>query len=276
VKQSGIVVSDSREVSIASTFIFNCQEAAVSCYNHSEVHITSSFFVGPSRIGINIFTGAFVYATDTTFAAIREVAVWLHHGGSGRFVSTLIHATPCETKEELIEQIKAIPLIDCTAHVPDELLFRIETARAVIATGCFVVGRGVLDVVRTESEDEAERGIHATLAKCKVCGCPANDCYFSVCAHTVFCRKCWDALEQKPSRCELCHMPIEKAVTPIDASHDDEKTCGICLTKKMDAIVVPCGHLICSDCGNSWFDHHTECPYCREPFAKCRQFVCYA
>jgi hypothetical protein len=274
-KQVGIVVSDSREVSIASTFVFNCQEAALSCYNHSEVHVTSSYFVGPSRVGINVFTGGFVYATDTTIAGMHNMAVWLHHGGSGRFVSALIHTAVSETKEALVEQIRAIPLLDCSTDVPDDRLFRIETPRAVVATGCFVVGRGVMDIVRTDSDEDLERGMSAIPAKCKVCGAPAVDCYFSVCAHSIYCRKCWDALESKPLRCELCFMPIERVVTPIDASHDDEKTCGICLTEKTDAIVVPCGHLICGDCGQSWFEQHSECPYCRQPGAKCRPFVSY-
>jgi predicted amidophosphoribosyltransferase len=43
----------------------------------------------------------------------------------------------------------------------------------------------------------------------------------------------------------------------------------------VDAIVMPCGHLICWSCRRSWFKQHVECPYCREGFAKCRQFVSY-
>jgi hypothetical protein len=276
IKHVGIVVSDSREVSIGSSFVFNCQEAALSCYNHSEVHVTASFFVGPSQIGINVFTGGFVYASDSTVAGMRNVALWIHHGGSGRFTSKLIHTAACETKSALVEQIKAIPLLDCDREIPDDRLFRIETTRPVVATGCFVVGRGIVDVVQAEETDEAEREVGAIAAQCKVCGGPANDCYFSVCGHCLYCRECWNALPSKPARCELCLMPIEKVVTPIDASHDDEKTCGICLTAKANAIIVPCGHLICADCGHSWFDQHSECPYCREPCAKCRPFVSYA
>jgi hypothetical protein len=71
-------------------------------------------------------------------------------------------------------------------------------------------------------------------------------------------------------------MPIEKLTSPIDCSHDEEKTCGICMCERVDAIVVPCGHLICSDCGRSWFEQHWECPYCRETYARARPFVSYA
>jgi hypothetical protein len=276
IKQVGIGVSDSKDVSIGSCFVFNCQEGALSCYNHSEVHIRSSFLVGPSNIGINVFTGGFVYATDTTVAGMIDVAVWVHHAGSGRFTSTLMHPVACESKDALIEEIKTTPLLNCLVEVDNERLFRIETDRPVTAVGCFVVGSGIVDLVKNEDKDEAERGVHAIPAKCKGCGKPATDCYFSICAHSLFCRACWDALEEKPTRCELCLMPIESVVSPIDASHDDDPTCGICLTEKSDAIIVPCGHLICADCGQAWFEQHSECPYCRDRGAKCRQFVSYA
>jgi hypothetical protein len=276
VKLAGIAVSDSREVSIDSSFVFNCEESAICCYNHSEVHIRSSFLVGPSAVGINVFTGGVVYAVSTTIAGMRDAAVWLHEGGSGRFMSTLLHTVVCDTKEALVEQIKTIPLLDCHATIDDERLFRIDTKRPVIATGCFVVGRGVMDIVTSEEGGVAEKGILAIPANCRGCGKPAIDCYFSVCAHSLWCKACWDALEPKPQRCPLCSMPIEKVIVPIDASHDDARTCGICLTERTDAIVVPCGHLICAECGQSWFEQHSECPYCREPWAKCRQLVSYA
>jgi hypothetical protein len=39
VKQLGIIVSDCLDVSISMSFILNCAEAALSCSNHSEVHV---------------------------------------------------------------------------------------------------------------------------------------------------------------------------------------------------------------------------------------------
>jgi hypothetical protein len=276
VKQTGIVVSDSRDVSIVSSFVFNCEESAICCYNHSEVSIRSSFLVGPSKVGINVFTGAAVDATGTTIAGMRDVGVWLHHGGSGRFASTLLHTIACETKDALVEQIKTLPLMDHTAEIDENRLFRIETARPVVATACFVVGRGIIDIIRSADAEEAERGARAVACSCQGCGKPVTDCYFSVCAHSLFCKACWDALEEKPVRCPLCLLGIGKVVVPIDVSHDDERTCGICLSEPADAIIVPCGHLICAECGQSWFEQHSECPYCREPCGKCRQFVSYA
>jgi hypothetical protein len=276
VEQSGIVVSDSRDVSITSSFVFSCKEAALSCYDHSEVHIRSSFLVGPSGTGINVFTGGFIYATDTTIAGVLGAYVWIHHGGSGRFVSTLIHSAMGETREAILQQIQEVPLLAQRAEIADEKVFRLETTRSVVATGTFVVGRGIVDVVRNQASEDAQPGEAAIAAKCKICGKEAKDCFFAFCGHAIYCRTCWNEMPEKPKRCELCSMPIEKVASPIDCSHDEEATCGICMTGKADAIVVPCGHLICADCGRAWFEKHSECPYCREVFAKCKQFVSYA
>jgi hypothetical protein len=275
--QTGIVVSDSQDVTVTSTFLFHCRDAAIACYNHSELHLRSSFLIGPSKSGINVFTGGFVFANDTTIAGMIDCCVWLHHGGSGRFLSTLMHDVVCDSRDAIMEQIKAIPMLDYRPAIPDEHLFRIETQRTVVATACFVVGRGTVDVAWNESNDIPRTGIGAVAATCKKCGVPAADCYFAFCGHSLFCKTCWASLEEKPVRCELCTMPIEKVATPINCSHDDEATtCGICLSEPADAIIVPCGHLICTDCGTAWFDQHLGCPYCREPYAKCRQFVSYA
>jgi hypothetical protein len=103
IKKVGIVVIDYFDVSISMSFIFNCAEAAFSCSDHSEVHVRSSFLAGPSKISINLFTRGFVYAADTTITSMRDVAVWLHHGGSGRLQSTLVHTVVCETKEAIVE-----------------------------------------------------------------------------------------------------------------------------------------------------------------------------
>jgi hypothetical protein len=277
VKQAGIVVSDSRDVTVTSTFLFHCREAAISCYNHSELHLRSSFLIGPSKSGMNVFTGGFVCATDATIAGMSDCCVWLHHGGAGRFFSTLMHNVVYDSRDAIIEQIKSIPIVDYRADIPDEQLFRIETQRPVVATGSFVVGRGIVNFARNESNDDPQPGLGAVAAKCKMCGVPAVDCYFAFCGHSLFCKACWDSLEEKPRRCELCAMPIEKVTAPINCSHDEERTtCGICLSELADAIVVPCGHLICAECGSAWFEQHSECPYCREACAKSRQFVSYA
>lgn len=253
VKQNGIVVSDSKDVTVTSSFVFNCTESTIACYNHSEMHLRSSFLVGPSKSGINVFTGGFISSVDTTIAGMRDVCIWLHHGGAAKMVPTLMHPVVCDSRDEIVEQIKSIQFVDYKAEVSDEQLFRIDTERPLTATGCYIVGRGVIDVARNELEPRAGSGQAAVPARCKMCGVAALDCFFTFCGHSLYCKSCWEGLPEKPTRCQLCFMPVEKVAGPIDCSHDDENTCGICLSEMADAIVVPCGHLICSECGMAWF-----------------------
>ena len=276
VKQSGIVASDSQEISIAGTFVVNCQDSALMVYNHSEVHVRSSFLIGPCKVGVDIFTGGFVYSTDTTIAGMKDYCVSVHHGGTGRFVSALMHTAYYETRTEVTERIKNLSLSD-QIEVDETKLFHIDTKRPFSATDCFVVGQGLYSTNVNAEADDPLPGKFAIPATCKVCGNPAKDCFFAFCGHCLYCHKCWDELEEKPERCELCHMPIESTVSPISCSHeDDETTCGICLVDETNTIIVPCGHMICSECARSWFDEHCECPYCREGYCKDRRMVSYA
>lgn len=275
VKQSGIVASDSEEISIAGTFVVNCQESALMVYNHSEVHVRSSFLIGPCNVGVDIFTGGFVYSTDTTIAGMKKCCVSVHHGGTARFTSALMHTAYYETRSEVTERIKNLSLSDET-EVDETKIFQVDTTRPFLASACFVVGHGNYEYSSNADAEEALPGKFAVCAACKVCGSPAKDCFYSFCGHCLYCRHCWDALETKPTRCELCNMPIERVASPISCSHeDDEKICGICLTNETDTVIVPCGHMICAECASSWFEEHCECPYCREPYCKDRRMVSY-
>jgi hypothetical protein len=277
VKQTGIVVSDSEDVTITSSFVFNCEEAALGVYNHSNVHLGSSFLMGPSRVGIDVFTGGFVHALETTIAGMRETCIWLHHGGSGRFVSTLMHTLVPDSPDAIIDAIKSVRISEIQAEVPDEKLFRIDSNRSFVSSGSFAVGRGLVDLILNETSERAKPGTEAVGGTCRKCSNPANDCFFAPCGHAIYCAHCWNELEAKPSHCPLCAIVVNRVATPIDCSHgDDTGTCGICLSQQVDSIVVPCGHLICSDCGRAWFAEHADCPYCREVGAKCRRFVSYA
>eukprot|EP01059_Diplonema_ambulator_P033230 TRINITY_DN685_c3_g1_i1.p1 TRINITY_DN685_c3_g1~~TRINITY_DN685_c3_g1_i1.p1 ORF type:complete len:504 (+),score=57.51 TRINITY_DN685_c3_g1_i1:27-1514(+) len=58
--------------------------------------------------------------------------------------------------------------------------------------------------------------------------------------------------------------PITNTLPPAaeEAQRPSETTdleCGVCLDKKKDVVLVPCGHLLCDTCAHEV----TECPYCR-------------
>ncbi|OHT01254.1 hypothetical protein TRFO_31962 [Tritrichomonas foetus] len=279
VKQCGIIVSDSNDVSLSSCFIIGCGESCLMVYNHSSVLVRSCFFIGPSKTAINVFTGGFVDANDSTICGMRDQCVWIHHGGSTRMSTTLMQTDEFESFEGVFEKIKEISLDDIKRDIPDEKIFKVESERPVISTGGFVVGRGSHDLLMNINSDDPIPGVYSTHPKCKVCGEDSNGNHYSPCGHCLYCKKCWEKIkdDEKPTTCELCLMPIDKVVSPIDCSHDDnENICGICLEGKVDTIIVPCGHTICYECAEHWYSDNSECPFCREALSKARRYVSYS
>ncbi len=48
--------------------------------------------------------------------------------------------------------------------------------------------------------------------------------------------------------------------------------CGICQTVDVDTVLVPCGHLLCTECIGKL--RRRQCPYCREPWQSTTRFFC--
>ena len=48
----------------------------------------------------------------------------------------------------------------------------------------------------------------------------------------------------------------------------EDHTCKICLNNQQNHVIIPCGHLICSDCVKSLDQHQKKCPICRGRFTK--------
>ena len=82
--------------------------------------------------------------------------------------------------------------------------------------------------------------------------------------------------EERPKTCDLCKMPIEKIVKPIDCTDEETNECAICLTNPIDTLLVPCGHTICFDCAKKWFDDNFDCPFCRDKSCRYRIYVTYS
>lgn len=63
------------------------------------------------------------------------------------------------------------------------------------------------------------------------------------------------------------------AATPLPRDHkcapaaDGEKSCIVCMTNRIDALLQPCGHLnLCVDCAAKIHAEKAECPTCRRTF----------
>jgi hypothetical protein len=246
--------------------------AGIACYNHSTVDAKQCHLIGPSRIGADIFTGGHIEMSKTTIAGMTDVALWVHLAGSGYFEKMVVTNNPVDPAlppAVVVSQCRDRPL----DFPGQECVLRAETMRPVR-----VSFDKLLQIISVHSSaDRAQPGRGATPPVCKVCHNDASDCIFSPCAHCLYCRSCWEALPLKPQQCELCFIPIDKVVRPVDCSRQDtlDNECGICCDAPSDSLVMPCGHAICLQCGMKWFKEHSICPFCRTQNATVKRAVSY-
>lgn len=98
---------------------------------------------------------------------------------------------------------------------------------------------------------------------CLNCHKNKRDCYFDYCGHCVYCKDCAENLIKDSKNCPLCRFPFGSAINGITV--DVEKICIICYDKKVDTILMPCGHIVtCSECLENWLKTKNECPVCRQ------------
>ena len=276
----GICISESKNISINKCIISNVGHSCISCYNFSSLQINNCYLIGPSLYGINIHTGGLVSSFEVTIIGMLKSAIWLHHGGSGKFISTLMDCKPIIDSKNILNVIESINLFNNNNNIlinPNKIM-KIETSRTVICFKGFVIGSGLYELILNDfNEIPNDQNFISSPSNCEICDKIANNCYFSPCGHSIYCKDCWNNLENKPKTCYLCQSNIEKICEPIDCStvNDIPNTCGICMESPSDSIIVPCGHLICSKCSDSWFLNSFDCPFCREPNSKPRKFVIY-
>ena len=208
---------------------------------------------------------------------MTKSSIWLHHGGSGKFLSSLVESTILKKRTDINQLIEHIDLTKFGTMVNPKSVFNAETARAAVSLKCFVVGSGFFEIIMNDAIEVADQNEKISPSECEVCGLPAIDCYFSPCGHSIYCKKCWDSLTIKPVKCELCQTDIESTTSPIDCSiaADTPKTCGICFESYADTIIVPCGHTICYKCAHHWFSSSYKCPFCRGENSRFRRYVPY-
>jgi hypothetical protein len=272
----GVVVSESRDVRISFLYVANVRYSGLCVYNHSTVCLTRSVFMGPGDVGINVFTGAQISCSRVIIAGIGARSLWVHHGGSSRVVSALLHPqifdSHCEQPAQLLRDIP----LNADLRVDTDGVYRFETGREVMLLGSIVVGRGVVNVVENESNSPPDSGDGLGSVHCKLCNGPTEFWAFAPCGHSIFCRRCWGGIAEKPTTCELCMVGIDRMVTPLDCSWGGEKAvCPICTEAEPNGMVVPCGHMICMACAKTWFSDNGLCPYCGVKGAKFRAFVAH-
>ncbi|OHS97895.1 hypothetical protein TRFO_35804 [Tritrichomonas foetus] len=221
----GICVSDSKGVSLKNTLIVNSKEAALCVYNHSHAIVKNSHLIGPTKIGFNVFCGGCVSSLNTSIFGITEHCCWIHHSGSGSFINTIVDLNELQQHDDVLAAIQEIESNEGFGlqDIPTEKLVKIDSKRPVVFQRSFGDSKKALIITKNPDENLPKYGIEATAPTCKICGKDSTDCHFSICAHSVYCKKCWNSLANKPELCELCLMPIESVITPIDCSPEEEE-----------------------------------------------------
>jgi hypothetical protein len=272
--QFGVAVSDMSELLLRKSIVHHSQVANVCCYNHARVTIEGSFLIGPTIIGVDIFTGGSVNCLDTSIIGMSEHAIWSHLGGSGHFEGLFVSAQPVILKENHRRTIRHCSNTLFSPHdCPADHILRSDSQRPMFVE--LSVQKTTLECHTTA--ELAVVGAAALEPHCKVCGKVSTDCLFAPCAHSRYCRSCWNALKEKPTACELCLIPIDSICSPIDCcTEEDAGVCSICYANPCDSIVIPCGHTICHDCGVHWLLTNADCPFCRTPNPQIRWKISYA
>ncbi|OHT13654.1 hypothetical protein TRFO_16222 [Tritrichomonas foetus] len=276
IKLFGISISDSREVTVKRSLIIKCDNSAIAVYNNSKIKVKSTNLVGPCLYGINTFTGGFVNAIDTAILGMSKSAIWLHHSGAGLFEKLILSAALIAAGANIPEIVSNFDFEKRDDQIERDRLILNESKRFLMCKDSFALGIGHFELEKNIESEDPPIGVNAIKGKCQKCGDDASSCIYTRCGHTVYCRKCWDALETKPEFCELCLMPVSGVVAPINCSHEDEEgICSICFTEQSDSVILPCGHTICWTCACQWFGTSMDCPFCREKNARPQRFVSY-
>jgi hypothetical protein len=273
--QHGIVVSESRDVKMSRIFVRDVSFALLSVYNHSAVSVTDCFCLGPSDVGIDVFTGGQLDCVRTIVMGARNHLIAVHHGGSARIVKPVLHAEVIVGRcAQPLERLRLIDWLTVRPTVGWDRVIRSETTREVVCLGGFLVGEGPFNMSMNEGSVPELLGRPCRPPICTICKSSARDSCFSPCGHSLFCQRCWDRLPEKPRQCALCMVAVEALIIARDCSWKGAiATCPICAETTANVVVVPCGHTICFDCSLVWFAQHQTCPYCGVKSSRSRVVV---
>lgn len=272
VEQFGLVVSDSENVQVKKSLFVGCKHSCVGCYNHSTLEMKGCYLLGPGNYGMDIFTGGRVISKDTTFIGHTKTAIYAHHGGTCSVYNSLVDTQVLKSREDVRALIDIIDITSRGKELELDKLVLNESSREVKILTTFIVGYGTFDFHENAEQDLPLLESDYPEPKCKKCGGVA-DAYYCCCGHRLYCHNCWKSMDTMPLTCELCLMPTKGVLQPINLSNN-EAECAICLDRKCNAVIVPCGHSICWECARRWLSSSPTCPFCREtPSKSCRAIV---
>lgn len=237
--ESGISISDTERCEIEKNKITYCGVAAVEGYNKSTVTATTNLISNIEKYAFLSYTSGNIKAEKNKIDNIKICMAKLAHKGGGYFVNNDVSNCP----------------IQCDCKTSSLYFFN--------GNGQF---KGVTNDVKKKSDsvvfDASFNNEDDNNLMCLKCNRNKRDCFLVDCGHKVYCKSCADKALKNKEFCPLCRFPIIDMSVGFEATNDN--MCIICFDNKVDAIVLPCGHMcVCSTCLENWFKNNQTCPYCR-------------
>ena len=290
--EDGARICDSLDVVCQHMIFSDCGYTGAVVSDGARAKLIDCVFSGGFESAINVYGGSFAMCRNITILGPMKQAIWVHLGGSVHMNRVMIHPNikkplKFECIRGLVGQLQLKAKLDkdkssletITPGRPIHPSLKIDTEWSVIMTNMYIIGTGNYQLLSNVAK---ERTRWATLsaseripANCCMCKKPAQNHYLSPCGHCIYCKECWDAADPKPTKCELCHFPIGGTAVGVNCGNDDDDTCAICWTNKIDSVFLPCGHLICKACAVQWLWTSRECPFCRNPNVVRRPIITY-
>lgn len=237
--ECGFSISETKQCIITGNKVNGCNAGGCETYNMSHATLNNNVFENVGKFGFACFTGGEMHADGNTVSNVTEAMVWLTAGGCGEFTNNVTNECPQQY--------------------------------AGSTSGWFVMqGNGKFENM-TNDETKAAEGVpfvpdrretpkKATCFRCKT---KTVEGFCVTCGHKVYCNDCGKAVAaESGSTCPLCRFPI----TSFTEGFTFDEECEICLERKPDCIVLPCGHIqYCEECLEHWLDENRSCPTCRAP-----------
>lgn len=247
VADCGLSMSEEANCVLTKNTFRNCTVGGVEVYNFSKAVLTENVFENAGNYAFMAFTGGVISATKNKIKKVNIAMAWLTEGGGGTFVANG-------------------PISEC----PEQF--------AGSTSGSFLMkDNGMFENLTNDKEKESEEVPYVegyrTVPRegiCRKCGKEPVQVFCVPCSHRVFCSKCGKEALEKEESCPLCRFPINS----LTDGFADEEVCGICSERKVDCIILPCGHIAyCQECAQKWIVQHNSCPTCRTEGASFKRLL---
>lgn len=237
IAECGFSVSETEQCVINNNKITRCAAGGCESYNMSETTIENNKFDDVGQYAFISFTGGKINARNNVVSKASEAMVWLTTGGNGSFIDNIVTDCPVQYVGSTSGWFAMKNNGDFENMSNDEAL------------------ADTLDVPFVDRRDIPTKGICWRCKKNPIQG------FCVTCGHKVYCNDCGKAVvEEQDKVCPLCRFPITAFTDGFNLGEE----CEICLERKPDSIVLPCGHIqYCKECLEVWIRDNGTCPTCR-------------